>query len=65
MFQKLKNIFQKVFNNETETNPVVERSKVQREELITDKTENFEQSQIEITSEPVIKQIKRSIKYRK
>ena len=65
MFQKLKNIFQKVFNNETETNPVVERSKVQREELITDKTENFEQSQIEITPEPVIKQIKRSIKYRK
>ena len=58
MFEKIKNLFKKNSPKEYQNSEVFLNKQENKEN-------NFESSQIEIESEPVIKQIKRSLKYRK
>lgn len=58
MFQKIKNFFKKILDGE------FKKAEISLNEPDV-KENNFEPSQIEIESEPVIKKTKRSLKYRK
>ena len=59
MFQKIKNFFKKVLDDG------FQKAEISLNEPEVKKENNFEPSQIEIESEPVIKKTKRSLKYRK
>lgn len=58
MFQKIKNFFKKILDDG------FKKAEISLNEPEV-KENNFEPSQIEIESEPVIKKTKRSLKYRK